>query len=175
MKSVFTLLHIAHIHYIAYFICLIILIKFPSSCVPAVVGGNIVLKANIASRLILSHNRSQICITCTRKKKYTGILHYILKNKSAKMKKNIEIHWNICKYYYSFVKFQEYTHCICPAYINTTHTFNVFLRGNLNTGLNSPSLFGLGGLGFCFVLHFLNSISCRIIGVKYIGRSLNRR
>jgi len=53
MKSVFTLLQIAHMHYIAYFTCLIFLIKIPSSCIPAVVGGNTVLKANIASRLIL--------------------------------------------------------------------------------------------------------------------------
>lgn len=103
MKSVFTLLHIALILYLAYFICLIFLIKFPSSCVP-VTGSNIVLKANKASRLILQPQQISNWYKLHQGKKiYTGILHYTLKNKSVKIKNNVEIHQNTFKYYYNFI------------------------------------------------------------------------
>lgn len=93
MKSVFTLLHTADIHYVAYFICLIFLIEFPSSCVTAVVGGNTVLKANSKQTNFTATTDLDLCTRQRKKKKDdTGNLHYTLKNKNAKIKKNLEIY-----------------------------------------------------------------------------------
>lgn len=140
MKSVFTLLHIAFILYLAYFICLIFLIKFPSSCVPAVTGSNIVLKANIASRLILQPQQISNRYKLHQGKKFT-LAFYITPWKIRVLKLRIMLRYtkilsNIITTSYNFK--------------NRQSTFNVFLRWNLNTGLNSKfiQVLQLGGL-FC--------------------------
>lgn len=141
MKSVFTLLHIALILYLAYFICLIFLIKFPSSCVPAVTGGNRVLKANIASRLILQQQQISNLYNLYQKKKKIMLAFYITPWKIRVLKFRIMLRYT-----------KILSNIITTSYNskNRQSAFNVFLRWNLNTGVNSKFIQVLGlGVLFC--------------------------